>query len=163
MKDFWAKILSLSTPVKIALGIVILVVGLFIFDAFTGYVRNFKNWAFDRHQAQIEQQNQELLNENKLLREDNAQLRVEQTDLVKKAVEAKAREAVFEEREKNLDTKTKQELAKTDAALKQQDVIEQQTAQDTDVYTRCVRTKEKLLAQNIPSAKNIRCEDFPHE
>ena len=153
MKNLWAKFWALSTPVKLIIGVVILVLGLWIFDAFTGKVRDFKNWAFDRRQAQIEQQNQQLLDEN-------AKLRAEQKVLVDQAIAAKAKEAIFTEKEKALDAKAKDELAKTDAALKEQDRVEQETATPTDAYTQCIRTKEKLLALKLPSATKINCEDL---
>jgi len=156
MKNLWTKFWALSTPIKIGIAIVILVLGLWIFDSFTGKVRDFKNWMFDRQQAKIEQQNEQLLAEN-------AKLREEAKAAVQAAIAAKAKEAVFDEREKALDAKTKDQIAKTEKALEQQAQEEAVTAQPTDDFTRCERTKDKMLKLGVASAKNINCEEFKHE
>ena len=97
----WFK--KLSATWKIGLALIAFLIAIFIFDSFTGYVREAKNYIFDRDMAKIEQQNQQLLDEN-------AKLRSEQQELIKQATEAKAKEAVFEDRAKNLDAKTRKKV-----------------------------------------------------
>ncbi len=157
MNNLWTKFKALSLTWKLILIGAVLVVALLIFDASTGYVRQFKNYMFDRRQAQIEQQNTELLAQNE-------KLRAEQKVLVEQAIAAKAKEAIFAEREKALDAKSKDELAKTNQALEEQSKVEAETAEPTDPYTQCVRTKEKLMVLKLPSATKINCEDLkPNE
>ena len=147
------KLKNLSLTWKLIIAVVIVIIGLFIFDAFTGQVRDWKNWVFDNRQAKLEESNAKL-------EAENAQLRKEAEDAVKSAIAAKAKEAVFDEREKNLDAKTKDQLKKTEQALEEQAEEEAVTLQPTDDFTRCTRTKEKMLALGVPAAKNITCEEF---
>lgn len=154
----WIKNLSVSGKILLAVGVLILAV--IIFDASTGYMREFHNWMFDRQQAKIEQKNKELEVSNQQIRDENIKLRAEQNTLVKQALEVKAKEAVLNDREKSLDTKTKEQLAKTEQALKQQEQEERVTAEPIDDYTRCLRARDKMLALKIPAAKNMTCEEY---
>lgn len=150
MLNFWN---SLSTLWKVVLIIAVIIFGIIVYDSLTGGISDLRSWVFDKQSSSLEKKNDELSKQVE-------QLRAEKADLEKQAIEAKAKEAVFEEREKALDSKTKDELNKLDQALAEQDREEAITAQPIDSYTRCTRTKEKLLAQNIKSAGEINCEEF---
>lgn len=147
LNKFW----GLSTPIKLLIGVGILILLLFVFDATTGWISNARSWLFNKEQAaqtvQIEKQLQEI-----------EVLRKEKKEVERKALELEAKNAIYETREKDLTTKQKEEKVKIDKLLEEQAAEEQITAQETDAYTRCVRFKEKALAQNLPSAKLINCE-----
>lgn len=148
----WFK--NLSTVWKVVLIGVVLIVAVWVFDLTTGYVRDIKNWAFDNRQARIEKQNEELTAEN-------IKLRAERDEAARQALATKAKDAVLDEREKNLDARTKQQLENTEKALEAQAKEEAETEVPIDDYTRCMRVKEKMLAFNppIPAAKNFTCEE----
>jgi hypothetical protein len=94
------------------------------------------------------------------LTKENDVLKAQKAELEKQAIESKAKEAIFTEREKALDAQTKAQLDKLDEALAQQDKEDAETAQPIDNYTRCERTKQKMLSLNIPSAKEINCDEY---
>lgn len=142
---------NLSLPVKIAAAIVILLLGIWIFDLSTGKVREWKNDWFDSKQAQVEKQNEELLAENIRLRTE-AEAAVKNAE--KLQLEVTAKDVALEE----LNARSKAELDKLDKALKHQDKVEAETAQPTDAYTRCVRFKQKALELGSTTAKEIDCE-----
>jgi len=145
----WLK--NLNTFWKIVLGIAVLVLMLGIYDLFTGQIRDFKNWVFDRNMAKIEKQNEELFAENERLRVE-AKIAAENAE--KLELEIKAKDTILE----NLNAKSKAELDKLEKALEQQDKIEAETNQPTDPYTRCLRVKEKMIALGSAAAKDIVCE-----
>lgn len=145
----WFK--SLSTVWKVILLVAALVVAVLIFDAFTGKVRDLKNWMFDRKQAQIEQQNKELAEKNAVLEK---QIQGYLVEIEKGKVREQAIDA-------ELEKKGGQIVANKEATDKALDEVykeEEITAQPTDAKTRCLRVKQKLIAQNIKSAGEIDCE-----
>jgi cell division protein FtsB len=146
----WFKSLSLTW--KIILGVAILIAAFLIYDWITGGISDLKGYIFDKESAarmaQVEQ-----------LTQENAVLRAQKDEAEKQAVESKAKEAVFESRNKDLDAKTRADLEKTNLALQQQAQEEAVTAQPIDNYTRCERTKQKMLDLNIPAAKEMNCNE----
>ena len=146
----WFK--GLSTLWKVVAIVVVLIVAVLIFDAFTGYVSDFKGWLFDRNYTANMQQIDALTQEN-------AALRAEKQEAERQAVESKAKEAIFEDKIKTIDAKTQAEIDKTNQALEQQAQEEAQTAQPIDNHTRCERTKQKMLDLGIPAAKEMSCDN----
>lgn len=153
MKNLWTKFTSLSIIWKIVIIVAIFVGVVLVYDAATGGWSDFKGWMFDReYAARMEKIDQ--------LTKENDALRAEKKEYEKQAVEAKAKEAVFDARQKDLDAKTKAELKKLDDALAAQDAVEATTEQSTDAYDRCVRTKQKMIELGIKSAGEMNCNEF---
>lgn len=146
----WFK--SLSNIWKVVVIVAALLVAIFLFDKANEYYRDAKDWMFDRGQAKIEKQNEEILAEN-------AKLRAEAEADAKAAVEREAKLAVLDKDEKALDAREKKELEIMDKALEAQDAEEARTAEPTDAYTRCVRAKEKAIALGSKFAHKMACEN----
>jgi hypothetical protein len=153
MKKAWGWFTGLGLFAKIALIAGIIIAAVFIWDFLTGGLSDVKGYINDKVYEQRMKKDADW-------QKEVDQLRLEKQELVKQAVEAKAKEAFFEEREKELSAKSQQELQKLEEALKAQDAVEAETAQETDAYTRCERTKQKMLQENIKSAQEINCETF---
>lgn len=149
MKNWWN---SLSTFWKVVLVAFVLIVAIFIWDRITGGISDFKGWMNDR--AYKERMEKDAEYEKQI-----AELKAKNIELDKKIIESEAKAAILEQNDKELSEKAKQELAKLDQALAAQDAEEARTAEPTDAYTRCVRTKQKMLELGIASAKEINCED----
>jgi regulatory protein YycI of two-component signal transduction system YycFG len=148
----WFKNLGLLGKGLVIAGI--LVVVLFILSFVGGWSSGIKGWFYDKAY-------EERMAKVDTLEKENAELRAKNIEIDKKLVDSEARGAILEANDKAFTEKQKQELAKLDQLLKEQDAVEAQTAQPTDAYTRCVRTKEKMLALTPPiaAAKDINCED----
>lgn len=147
----WFK--SLSTIWKIILIAAIFVLAIFIYDRFTGGISDLKGWIFDRQTAANMAKVDELTKANDVLRAQNVELE-------KKIVADEAKFAVLGQQDKELTTKQQAELAKTDQALQQQAQEEAITEQPIDNYTRCERTKQKMLDLGIKSARSMNCEQY---
>lgn len=146
----WFK--NLSATWKVVVLAATLLAMVFIYDSFTGGLSLVRGWAFDKQSAVREKQVNDLLKEREALI-------AEKKEYVRQAVEAKAKEAFFEERGKALDAKSKAELDKLNQALEQQAKEEEITSLPTDAFTRCERTKAKMIALNIKSAQEINCNE----
>lgn len=147
----WFKSLSLTWKLILIAGILILAV--FIYDRFTGGLSDLKGWIFDKAFAERMAKIDELTKANDTLRAQNVEYQ-------KQIVADEAKFAVLGEQDKALDAKQQAELAKVDEALKQQDQEEAITAQPIDDYTRCQRTKDKMIALGIKSAGGVNCEKY---
>lgn len=147
IKEIFGK---LGTIPSIIILIIVIALGMFLLDSFTGVVRDAKNWMFDRQQAENTAKVEQLLKEN----ED---LRKVQKEYETKALIAESKNQIYEQRAEEIGGKILAEQQKLDKALEEAKKEELTTEQPTDKLTRCNRLKEKLLAQNIPSAKDIDC------
>lgn len=147
----WFKGLSKLWKAVVLVGI--LIVGVLILDSFNGYLSSAKNWVFDRNIAKIEQKNKALEEENSKLRQDILiyKTKAEEADIKAKALDAqidKVGGQILVVREN------------TEKALEEVKKEEEITDQTIDAYSRCVRTKEKLVALKIKSAGEIDCNEF---
>jgi hypothetical protein len=149
----WAKFNALSITWKIAIGVVLLAVVILIFDATTGYVRQGKNWLFDRQQAKIEAENTKLLEENEKLREENRGFLVEIEKL-------KVKEKVVDEQIEKIGGQLEKNKEATEQALEEVNKEIAETNLPTDARTRCERLKAKLIERKISSAKDIQCNEI---
>ena len=148
----WNWFKNLSTIWKIVLIAGIFVIALFIYDLTTGGISDLKGWMFDRRSAERTAENEKLTKENDALRAENVELE-------KKIVADEAKYTILVGQDKELTAKQQEALAKTDQALQQQAQEEAITAQEIDNHTRCVRTKEKMVALGIPHAKEMNCDE----
>ncbi len=144
----WFK--TLSTPIKLAIAGAFLVVVVLIFDATTGYVRDFKNWMFDRKQAQHEKVIADLEAQNAALRKENETYKIE-------IEKSKVKEQVIDDNIDKVGGQIESNAQAVDKALKEVYAETEENLQPTDAKTRCLRVKEKLLKQNIKSAKELDC------
>jgi biopolymer transport protein ExbB/TolQ len=147
----WFK--SLSTVWKIVVLAGVLVAAVLVYDAFTGGLSDVKSWWNNKQYEQTMAQVQKLEDENKLLRAEKAEYE-------KQAADRAAKDAVYENIEKNLDARGKAEIQKLDEALAEQDKIEAITGQPTDAFTRCERTKAKMIALGSKTAPEINCNEI---
>lgn len=147
LSRFWA----LSIPLKVIIIAGILVVGIWILDATTGYVSDVKSWMFDKKQEQTDKRIADLEKQNEELRKQKLEfeIKAEQAELREEAITKKASEkTVALQQEKDRINQVLEELKDEEAI----------TAMDTDAYTRCIRTRAKLIERNIKSAQDINCE-----
>lgn len=147
-----SKFNALSLTWKLVIGAAIIVGALFIFDMFTGYVRDAKNYLFDRRQAQVEAQNKVLEDENKKLREENLILI---TKAESKDVEIAAKDALIDKIGGQLEANKE----KTEKALAEVDREIEITNQPVDKKERCIRLKDKLIALGVPAAREMKCDE----
>lgn len=147
----WEKFKKLPTLWKVVIIGVILAVALFIVDATTGSIRDIKNWAFDRNQAKVEEQNKALEEANAKLREENAKFMVE---IEKLKVKEEATDALIDK----VGGKLEENKEKTEQALAEVEKEIAETNIPVDAKVRCERLKVKLLAENVPGARDIDCE-----
>lgn len=148
--QFWK---NLSWLWRIVIIVGVLVLSMWILDATTGYVSNFRSWMFDQKQAKIEEANKKLEDENVLLRK-------ERDDWKTKALALDVQIAAIEASQGKKGTEITNEQDRIKKVLEEFKKEEEQTAEPTDAYTRCVRLKDKLLVLHIPSAKEINCEEY---
>lgn len=144
---------SLGTIWKVVIIAGFIVLAVIVYDLTLSGTSSIKSWMNDRAYAERMEQVEKLTKEIEVLR-------AEKKEYERQAMEAEAKEAIFKEREKNLDAKTKAELQKLEEALAQQDKEDAVTAQETDSFTRCERMKAKMVSLNIKSAGEINCAEY---
>ncbi len=150
MKNFWTK---LSIFWKLVIVVVFLVLIIFTWDKLTGGISSLKGWMNDK--AYEERMEKDADYEKQI-----AEIKTKNIELDKKLIESEAKAGILEQNDKALTEQTKQELAKLDQALAAQDAEEARTAEPVDAYTRCIRTKQKMLDLKIASAQEINCENY---
>lgn len=150
MKQWWT---GLTTTWKIVVVVAFLIIAVFIWDRFTGGISDIKRYLNERAY-------QERMAKDKEYEDRIKELEAKNAELDKKLVESEMRASILEENDKALSQKTEEELAKLEAALKEQEAVEANTALPTDGYTRCNRLKQKMIELGSETAKEINCETF---
>ncbi len=152
MKNLWTKFLGLPLVTKILIIAGILIIGLWVFDSFTGKISDLKGYLFNQRATTRTAEEIRLENENILLRAEMVQAK-------KDALEEKGKRIIYEEKDKNLESKASAEVAKLDKALEQQAEEEKITAEPVDDLTRCERVKAKMIALGSNTARSIDCNE----
>lgn len=138
---------------KIFIIAIILGIGIFFLDKFTGVISNYRSARFDAQEKATMEKVTKLEKEAEVLR-------AQKNEFEKRAVEAEAKNAIFENRDKELSAQDLQLQLKTNQVLEEVRREEAITSIPTDAYTRCVRTRQKLLERGIKSAEGINCDTY---
>lgn len=150
IKKFWE---TAQLWKKVLLGAALVFAVITVLD-FTGYVQaGIKSWVFEFAYKERMKKIEEL-------QKENDKLRKEMVELEKLALEIRAKDAVLEYRQRQLDAKTKEELERLDMALEDQAREEAITQLPVDNRTRCERLKAKMLALKIKAAEEIDCNEY---
>lgn len=139
---------------KKAATIAALVLAVVIFLDFTGYVNSgIKSWVFEKAYK-------ERMAKIAELEKDNTLLRTQLSEYEAKVLELKAKDALFEAREKALDAATKKDLDRLEKAIAEQLKAEQETAKPVSNKLRCLRLRDKLIDLKIKGAGDINCDEY---
>ena len=138
---------------KLLIIAIVLGLGLFFLDKFTGVISNYRSARFDANEKATMERVEKLEKEAEVLRAQKAEFE-------KRAIEAEAKNAIFENRDKELSAQDLQLQLKTNQVLEEVRREEAITSVPTDAYTRCTRTRAKLLERGIKSAEVINCDTY---